>query len=55
MTRNEAAVMGQSWEQRAFPIPSEQVNLELERNDRRHATDNYVCILCGEFVAQRPA
>jgi hypothetical protein len=53
MTKNEAAAIGLRWEQRAYPIPCEHLNLELERNDRGHATGKYVCVLCGEFVAQR--
>jgi len=53
MTKNEAAAIGQRWKRRAYPIPCEHQNLELERNERGHATGKYVCILCGEFVAQR--
>ena len=39
--------------QRASRIPCEHLTLELERNDRGHATGKYVCVLCDKFVAQR--
>jgi rubrerythrin len=53
MTKNEAAAIRLRWEQRAYDIPCEHLTLELERNDRGDTTGKYICILCGESVAQR--
>ncbi len=30
------------------------MTLEVELNDQGDSTGNYVCIVCGETVAQRP-
>jgi hypothetical protein len=53
MTKDQAAAIRLRWKQRAYKIPCEHLTLELERNDGGHATGKYICILCGEFVAQR--
>jgi hypothetical protein len=52
MTKDQATVLQLKWEQRAYPIPCEHQTLELERSVEGHATGKYICILCGEFVAQ---
>ena len=52
MTKHQAAEIRLRWAQRAYPIFCEHLTLELERNDEGRATGKYVCILCGEFVAQ---
>ncbi len=52
MTKDQATELQLNWKQRAYPIPCEHLNLELERNGEGHETGKYVCALCGEFVAQ---
>ena len=53
MTKEQAAALQRRWEQRAYNIPCEHLTLELERNGEGHATGKYICILCGESVAER--
>jgi len=53
MTTNQAAAIRLRWEQRAYRIPCEHLTLEVELNDQGDATGKYICILCGEAVAQR--
>ncbi len=53
MTKDQAAAIRLRWEQRAYEISCQHLTLELERNDRGDATGKYICILCGESVAQR--
>ena len=53
MTKDQAAILRLSWEQRASDMTCEHLTLELERNDRGDATGKYICILCGESLAQR--
>ena len=52
MRKNQVAAIRRRWAQRAYPIPCEHLILELGRNDSGHASGKYVCVLCGEFVAQ---
>ena len=51
MTKDQATALQLKWEQRAYPIQCEHLNLELERNGEGNATGKYICILCGKFVA----
>lgn len=54
MTMNQAAALRVRWKERAdLSTDCEHLNLELEWNDLGHSTGNYICILCGESVAQR--
>jgi hypothetical protein len=53
MTTIQAAALRVKWKQRLDPSECEHLNLELEWNNLGHSTGNYVCILCGEPVAQR--
>ena len=53
MTMNQAAALRVKWKQRTDRVPWEHLNLELEWDELGHKTGNYVCILCGESVAQR--
>lgn len=49
MTKNLAANIRLRWKQRAYDIPCEHLNLELERNGHGEALAKYVCTLCGEI------
>ena len=53
MTIEQAAAIRVKWKQRVEHSPCEHLNLELERNDLGHSTGNYVCIICGEPIAQK--
>jgi hypothetical protein len=53
MTMNQAAAIRVNWKRRTDPLPCKHLNLELEWKDLGHSTGNYICILCGESVAQR--
>lgn len=53
MTTSQAAALRVKWKQRMDRTPCEHLNLELEWNDLGHSKGNYICILCGESVAQR--
>ena len=54
MTKDQATALQLRWKQRAYPIPCDHLTLELERNGEGYETGKYICVLCGEFVAQRP-
>jgi hypothetical protein len=41
------------WNQQTDPLPCEHLHLELEWDILGHSDGNYVCIHCGETVAQR--
>lgn len=53
MTMNQAAALRVKWKQRVDRSQCEHLNLELEWDDLGHSKGNYICILCGESVAQR--
>ena len=53
MTMNQAAAIRVNWKRRGDLLPCKHLNLELEWNDLGHSRGNYICILCGESVAQR--
>jgi hypothetical protein len=53
MTIEQAAALRVKWKQRVERSPCEHLNLELEWNDLGHSTGNYVCIICGEPIAQK--
>jgi hypothetical protein len=53
MTMNQAAAIRVTWKQQPDQSSCKHLNLELEWDDLGHLTGNYVCILCGESVAQR--
>jgi len=53
MTMLQAAALQMKWKQRTDPLPCEHINLELEWDILGHSDGNYVCIHCGETVAQR--
>ena len=53
MTVHQAAALRVKWKQRVDRAQCEHLNLELEWDDLGHSKGNYVCILCGEAVAQR--
>jgi predicted SprT family Zn-dependent metalloprotease len=52
MTMSQAAARQVKWKQRAYRTPCGHLGLELERNEQGYLTENYVCNLCGESVAQ---
>jgi hypothetical protein len=54
MTTNQMATLQMNWRRRADRAPCEHSNLELEWNERGHATGHYACSLCGESMAVRP-
>jgi hypothetical protein len=53
MTMNQAAALRVKWKQRVDHSQCEHLNLELEWDNLGHSKGNYICILCGESVAQR--
>ena len=54
MTINEAARIRAQWKGQSAVKTCRHFTLELEFNDQGDSTGNYVCILCGEPMAQRP-
>jgi len=53
MTINEAARKRALWRGQSSIETCPHLTLELERNGEEcHATSKYICILCGELVAQ---
>ncbi len=52
MTMNEAAALRVKWKEHAHLSPCEHLNLELEWNNVGPPTGTYICIICGEPVAQ---
>jgi hypothetical protein len=54
MTTNQMATLQMNWRRRADRAPCEHSNLELEWNERGHATGHYACSLCGESMDVRP-
>jgi hypothetical protein len=53
MTMNQAVALRIKWTQQAVRSPCMHLNLEVEWNEAAIPMGNYVCILCGEPVAQR--
>ena len=53
MTINQAVLIRAKWRGQSILETCRHLNLELEFNDVGDSTGNYVCILCGEPVAQR--
>ena len=54
MTVNQGADLQVKWKQRVNRTPCKHSKLELEWNDQGYLTGDYVCIRCGESVAQGP-
>ena len=53
MTIKQAALRRAKWRGQSTLETCRHMNLELEFNDQGDSTGHYVCILCGESVAQR--
>ena len=53
MTIKQAALIRAKWRGQATLETCRHLTLELELNDEGDSTGKYVCILCGELVAQR--
>ena len=53
MTIDQAFAIRMKWKQRAHRSPCGHLTLELEWNDQGVSTGHYICILCGQSVAQR--
>ena len=53
MTFKQEAYIRERWRGQSALEACRHVALELEFNDRGDSTGNYVCIVCGELVAQR--
>ena len=53
MTIKQAALIRAKWRGQSTLESCRHLNLELEFYDQGDSTGNYVCILCGELVAQR--
>jgi hypothetical protein len=54
MTINQAVLIRAKWRGQSILETCRHLNLEMEFNDVGDSTGNYVCIFCGEPVAQRP-
>jgi hypothetical protein len=54
MTFQQAACIRARWKGQSAQETCRHLTLELEFNDQGDSTGNYVCIVCGEPVAQRP-
>ena len=52
MTITQVATLQMKWKQRTDPSPCEHLNLELQWDVLGHSEGEYICILCGESVAQ---
>ena len=53
MTFKQAAYIRGRWKGQSAQETCRHLTLELEFNDQGDSTGNYVCILCGEPMAQR--
>jgi hypothetical protein len=53
MTINQGVDLQVKWKQRADRTACKHPRLELEWDEQGYLTGDYVCILCGESVAQR--
>ena len=53
MTIIEATRIRTTWRSQSALETCRHLTLKLELNDQGDSTGNYVCILCGEAVAQR--
>ncbi len=53
MTFKQEAYIRARWRGQSTLEACRHVALELEFNDLGDSTGNYVCIVCGELVAQR--
>ena len=53
MTIVQAAALRMKWKQRTDRSACEHLNLELQWNVLGHSDGEYICILCGEPVAER--
>jgi hypothetical protein len=53
MTIIQAAALRVKWNQRTDHTPCEHLNLELQWDALGHSEGDYICILCGEAVAER--
>jgi len=53
MTIKQAALRRAKWRGQSALETCRHLALELGRTDQGDSTGNYVCILCGESVAQR--
>jgi hypothetical protein len=53
MTIIQAAAIRIKWKQRTDRSPCEHMNLELQWDILGHSEGDYICILCGESVAER--
>jgi hypothetical protein len=49
----QAATLRMKWKQRIDRLPCEHLNLELQWDVLGHSEGDYICILCGEPVAER--
>ena len=53
MTINQGVDLQVKWKQRADRTACKHPRQELEWDEQGYLTGDYVCILCGESVAQR--
>ena len=53
MTMLQAVTLRMIWKQQTDRSPCEHRTLELEWDRLGHSTGNYVCVRCGEPVAER--
>jgi hypothetical protein len=53
MTMNQAVALQLKWKQRTDHSPCEHMTLELLYDILGHSEGDYICILCGESVAQQ--
>jgi len=53
MTMLQAVTLRMMWKQQTDRSPCEHRTLELEWDRLGHSTGNYVCVRCGEPVAER--
>ena len=53
MTIKQANFIRSRWKGQSALETCRHMTLELEVNDQGDSTDNYVCVVCGELVAQR--
>lgn len=53
MTMNQAVALQLKWKQRTDHSPCEHMTLELLYDVLGHSEGDYICIRCGESVAQQ--
>ena len=53
MTSVQAATLQMKWKRGMHESPCEHLNLELHWDGLGHIEGDYICILCGESVAER--